>query len=297
MSSKDAAEVKHEKDSQGAVAEGEVEAKSEQKEANKVSEGKGSEGGGDGDENVVPGKASPTNVTNAESSKSMESMEAKVDDDKKVQEEEGLSLDKTITRFRFQYDKLHRSLARSMDAERRLVGETKNLRLQLLENTKKIELAYKWKSEDQKTIKLLRRELKKAWETAEVFRQKELRAQELISTLKGEIVSLSDHAHASFNRSNTANISKSLVSSRSSMNIGDMENPDSPLKGMKSLMKRTGIKNDGIPNFEEWKRRNKIHTPSTSQRKIGPREILRRPRTTPIKRRPRTPLEYARERS
>ena len=297
MSSTDAAEVKPEKESQGAVAEGEVEAKSEQKEANKVSEGKGSEGGGDDDENVVPGKTSPTNATNTEGTKNMESGEAKVDNGKKVQEEEGLSLDKTITRFRFQYDKLHRSLARSMDAERRLVGETKNLRLQLLENTKKIELAYKWKSEDQKTIKLLRRELKKAWETAEVFRQKELRAQELISTLKGEIVSLSDHAHASFNRSNSANISKSLVSSRSSMNIGDMENPGSPLKGMKSLMKRTGIKNDGIPNFEEWKRRNKIHTPSTSQRKIGPREILRRPRTTPIKRRPRTPLEYARERS
>ena len=66
MSSKDAAEVKHEKESQGAVAEGEVEAKSEQKEANKVSEGKGSEGGGDDDENVVPGKTSPTNATNAE---------------------------------------------------------------------------------------------------------------------------------------------------------------------------------------------------------------------------------------
>lgn len=294
MSSKDAAEAKPEKESKGTVAEGKVEAKSEQTEANKVSGGKESEGGG---EDGVSGKSSSPKVANVEDTKNTESGEAKVDNSDKVKEEEGLSLDKTITRFRFQYDKLHRSLARSMDAERRLVDETKNLRLQLVENTKKIELAYKWKSEDQKTIKLLRRELKKAWETAEVFRQKELRAQELISTLKDEIVSLSDHAHASFNRSNAANISKNLVASRSSMNIGNMENPDSPLKGMKRLMKRTGIKNDGIPNFEEWKIRNKIHTPSTSQRKSGPREILRRPRTTPIKRRPRTPLEYARERS
>ena len=102
--------------------------------------------------------------------------------------DEGLSLDKTITRFRFQYDKLHRSLARSMETERRLVNETKNLRLKLVDNSKKIELAYKWKSEDQKTIKLLRRELKKAWETAEVFRQKELRAQELITTLKTKLI-------------------------------------------------------------------------------------------------------------
>ena len=70
----------------------------------------------------------------------------------KSDDTEGLSLDKTITRFRFQYDKLHRSLARSMETERRLVNETKNLRLQLIDNSKKIELAYKWKSEDQKQL-------------------------------------------------------------------------------------------------------------------------------------------------
>ena len=114
----------------------------------------------------------------AESKRQEEEATAAAADNKKDDDaEEGLSLDKTITRFRFQYDKLHRSLARSMEAERRLVNETKNLRLQLVDNSKKIELAYKWKSEDQKTIKLLRRELKKAWETAEVFRQKELKAQ------------------------------------------------------------------------------------------------------------------------
>ena len=212
--------------------------------------------------------------------------------------DEGLSLDKTITRFRFQYDKLHRSLARSMETERRLVNETKNLRLKLVDNSKKIELAYKWKSEDQKTIKLLRRELNKAWETAEVFRQKELRAQELITTLKDEIISLSEHAHASFNRSASTAMTESLVSSSKSMNIGNMNNPDSPLKPIRSLIKRTGIKNNGIPNFEEWKKRNRIHTPTAgTHRKTGPADILRRPRTTPIKRRPRTPLEFAKERS
>jgi hypothetical protein len=215
----------------------------------------------------------------------------------KTEDAEGLSLDKTITRFRFQYDKLHRSLARSMETERRLVNETKNLRLQLVDNSKKIELAYKWKSEDQKTIKLLRRELKKAWETAEVFRQKELKAQELITTLKDEIVSLSEHAHASFNRSTNAKMAESLASSAKSMNIGDMNNLNSPLKPMKSLIKRTGLKNNGVLNFQEWKTRRGIHTPGGSQRKSGPSEILRRPRTTPIKRRPRTPLEYAKERA
>ena len=44
--------------------------------------------------------------------------------------DEGLSLDKTITRFRFQYDKLHRSLARSMETERRLVWDELETRFQ-----------------------------------------------------------------------------------------------------------------------------------------------------------------------
>ena len=228
---------------------------------------------------------------------------ASVDDDT-------LTLDKTITRFRFQYDKLHRSLARSMENERKLVQSTKNLRMKLVDNSKKIELAYKWKSEDQKTIKLLRRELQKSWEVAETYRQKELRAQELIQHLQDEIASLSEHAHTTLSNANNT-VAVASVVSRAESSGKSVE------KMTLAAPKFSGSQRGRVPSFADWKRnhynpnsslassRLGVVTPNAGDRRKG--TLLNseggspfrknRPKTTPMKSRPRTPLEYATQRS
>ena len=209
--------------------------------------------------------------------------------------EDALSLDKTITRFRFQYDKLHRSLARSMEAERKLVDTTKNLRMKLVDNSKKIELAYKWKSEDQKTIRLLRRELTRSWEVAETYRQKELKAQELIKSLQEEIEALSHHAHDSLGSANNKLATASIISSAQG-SIGKTHQEGKYGRPEPSL-------STNVPTFAEWKRQRGVHTPNAARPRKGALSPMdgsespfRRPRTTPIKTRPRTPLEYATQR-
>eukprot|EP00953_Heterococcus_sp_UTEX-ZZ885_P015317 8624-Heterococcus_DN1.PRE.3 len=81
--------------------------------------------------------------------------------------------DKSLERFRLEYEKLHRALKKSHDQEKRLIKKCRELNGEIVNNAAKVQTALKLSQEDQATISSLRKEIEKAWTMVDVAHEKE----------------------------------------------------------------------------------------------------------------------------
>merc|ERR1719453_2775997 len=99
--------------------------------------------------------------------------------------------DKSLERFRVEYEKLHRALRKSHEQEKRLVKKCRELNSENLNNQAKIKTALRLSQEDQKTISHLQKEMEKTWKLVYMSQEKEMRGKETINQLKEEMANLS----------------------------------------------------------------------------------------------------------
>ena len=99
--------------------------------------------------------------------------------------------DKSLERFRAEYEKLHRALKKSHEQEKRLIKRCRELNAEIVNNAAKVQTALKLSQEDQHTITSLKKEIEKAWKMVDASHEKEVRAKETIQKLKMEISNLS----------------------------------------------------------------------------------------------------------
>ncbi len=121
--------------------------------------------------------------------------------------------DKSLERFRVEYEKLHAALKKSHENEKKLIRKCKELNAELVVNAAKVQSALRMSRSDQNNITLLKKvrwvcvvmcgmpfdelmlhgvkEIDNAWKIVDAAQEKEKRAKETIQRLKGEIEKLS----------------------------------------------------------------------------------------------------------
>ncbi|KAJ8604772.1 hypothetical protein CTAYLR_001018 [Chrysophaeum taylorii] len=102
-----------------------------------------------------------------------------------------LAGDRSLDRFRIEYEKIHRALKRSHEHERKLVKKVRELNTEIVNNASKVHTALKLSQDDQSTIAALRKEIEKAWKLVETGQGKEVQSKETITQLREEISNLS----------------------------------------------------------------------------------------------------------
>lgn len=98
--------------------------------------------------------------------------------------------DKSLEKFRVEYEKLHKALKKSHESEKRLMSKCRELNAEIVANAAKVATALKLSQEDQTTISSLKKEIEKAWKMVDAAHEKETRARETIQSLKLEIANL-----------------------------------------------------------------------------------------------------------
>ena len=99
--------------------------------------------------------------------------------------------DKSLEKFRVEYEKLHRALKKSHESEKRLIKKCRELNTEIVSNAAKVQTALKLSEEDQSIIAALKKEIEKAWKMVDASHEKEVRAKETIQQLQEEITNLS----------------------------------------------------------------------------------------------------------
>ncbi|KAK7469781.1 hypothetical protein BaRGS_00036208 [Batillaria attramentaria] len=99
--------------------------------------------------------------------------------------------DRSLEKFRVEYEKLHKALKKSHESEKRLMQKCRELNAEIVANSAKVSTALKLSQEDQATIASLKKEIEKAWKMVDAAHEKETRARETIQSLKQEISNLS----------------------------------------------------------------------------------------------------------
>ncbi|XP_030634790.1 cilia- and flagella-associated protein 58 [Chanos chanos] len=102
-----------------------------------------------------------------------------------------LSGDKTLEKFRVEYEKLTKALKKSHDNEKRLMTKCRELNAEIVSDSAKLAAAHKLSQDDRTTIATLKLEIDKAWKMVNAAQEQELRAKETIESLKEEITKLS----------------------------------------------------------------------------------------------------------
>ena len=82
--------------------------------------------------------------------------------------------DKSLEKFRVEYEKLHRALKKSHESEKRLIKRCRELNAEIVANAAKVQTALKLSQEDQKTIDSLKKEIEKAWKMVDASHEKEV---------------------------------------------------------------------------------------------------------------------------
>lgn len=98
--------------------------------------------------------------------------------------------EKSMERFKVEYEKVHRALKTSYEQEKRLVKQVKDLNEIIVSNAARVKAAIKLTQEDSSTIGLLKKEVDKAWKLVETAKEKEEKARKIIGELKSEIAQL-----------------------------------------------------------------------------------------------------------
>jgi hypothetical protein len=146
--------------------------------------------------------------------------------------------DKSLDRFRQEYEKLHRALKKSHENEKRLIKKCRELNQEIVQNAAKVQTALRLSTEDRNNLALLKRvhstthpyrvhvcirpcilctrcdgfgqqEIDKAWKMVDAATEREGRARETITQLKTEIQNLgklvNEGAGLSIGQENTVN--------------------------------------------------------------------------------------------
>lgn len=98
--------------------------------------------------------------------------------------------DKSLERFRIEYEKLHRALKKSHESEKRLMQKCRELNAEIVANAAKVTTAIKLSQEDKATVTSLKQEIEKLWKMVDAAHDKETRARDTINQLKLEIANL-----------------------------------------------------------------------------------------------------------
>ncbi|GMH32197.1 hypothetical protein BSKO_00031 [Bryopsis sp. KO-2023] len=137
--------------------------------------------------------------------------------------------DKSLERFRVEYEKIHRALKKSHDNEKRLIKKCRELNAEIVANAAKVQTALKLSEEDQNTIGSLKKEIEKAWKMVDASHEKEARAKETIQQLKMEISNLTR-----------------LVEQGAGLTLGEESTVNELLRQKEELMKERDMQVDQI---------------------------------------------------
>jgi chromosome segregation ATPase len=117
--------------------------------------------------------------------------------------------DKTLERFRIEYEKLHNTLKKSHENEKKLIKKCRQLNGEIVANAAKIQTALRLSLQDQNSITLLKKEIDKAWSMVDSAQEKEKKARENVQRLKKQIANLTrlvdQGAGLSIGKENTVN--------------------------------------------------------------------------------------------
>ncbi|CAN0182247.1 unnamed protein product [Bubo scandiacus] len=100
--------------------------------------------------------------------------------------------DKTLEKFRIEYEKLHAVMKKSRENENRLMEKCRELNAELVVNSSKIATLTKLSKDDRGTISSMKTELEKAWKMVDTAYGKEQKAKETINSLQEEISRLTN---------------------------------------------------------------------------------------------------------
>lgn len=126
--------------------------------------------------------------------------------------------DRSLDKFRGEYEKLYKALLKSHDSEQHLRRKCRDLNAELVTNSAKVQSAMKLSEEDKNAISSLRKDIEKAWKMVDVAHEKEQRAKETIQSLRIEINNLSKLIEQGTGKNRivvTENIAHRMISSRS----------------------------------------------------------------------------------
>jgi chromosome segregation ATPase len=98
--------------------------------------------------------------------------------------------DRSLEKFRTEYEKLHRALQKTHESEKRLMQKCRELNAEIVANSAKVSTALKLSQEDHATIANLKKEIEKAWGMVDQAHTKETEAKDTIQKLKQEINNL-----------------------------------------------------------------------------------------------------------
>ncbi|XP_063818726.1 cilia- and flagella-associated protein 58 isoform X2 [Pseudophryne corroboree] len=101
-----------------------------------------------------------------------------------------LTGDKSLEKFRIEYEKLHGVLKKSYENEKRLMAKCRELNAEIVANSAKVVTALKLSQDDQATIASLKKEIEKAWKMVDAAYAKEQQSKETVQSLKEEINNL-----------------------------------------------------------------------------------------------------------
>ncbi|NXE54423.1 CFA58 protein, partial [Casuarius casuarius] len=98
--------------------------------------------------------------------------------------------DKTLEKFRIEYEKLHAVMKKSHENEKRLMEKCRELNAELVVNSSKVAALTKLSKDDRVSISSMKREIEKAWKMVDAAYEKEQKAKETILSLREEIARL-----------------------------------------------------------------------------------------------------------
>ena len=101
-----------------------------------------------------------------------------------------LAGDKSLEKFRWEYEKLFRAVYKSHESERRLMSKCRELNAEIVANSAKVATAIKLNEKDQATIDSLRKETEKALKLNDFAKESEVKDKEKIESLQVEIAGL-----------------------------------------------------------------------------------------------------------
>ncbi|KAM6265398.1 cilia- and flagella-associated protein 58 [Porphyrio hochstetteri] len=100
--------------------------------------------------------------------------------------------DKTLEKFRLEYEKLHAVMKKSHENEKRLMEKCRQLNAELAVSSSKVATLTELSKDDQETISSMKTEIEKSWKMVDAAYEKEQRAKEMIHSLQEEVARLTN---------------------------------------------------------------------------------------------------------
>jgi len=174
--------------------------------------------------------------------------------------------DQQLAKFRDEYERLYKALVNSHRNEQLLVKKCKQLRSELVANAESVQKAMSMTEEDQNSILLLQKEVKKAWKQVSKASDKEQQSAAIIKKLRAELHNL-----------------QKVVSNGCGLTEGQEDTVNDLLKAKSALTKELNDQNkqrkkshdEYVELFGEYETLKDIHAKSDAQMKEQKAKILK----------------------